>query len=121
MQQKKIILFLLILFIASSAWLFHASDKLTSPNTGKNWWTLSFANPTSPNLNFTIENHADQTAFHWEVLSNNQILQQGDATIKKGTSQNVTPTINSGAGKIVIDVTAGGDDKNNKEEIYKNL
>lgn len=117
MQQKKIILFLIVLFIASSAWLFHASDKLTDPNAGKNWWALSFNEPTSQNLDFTIENHSDQTVFHWEVLQNNQKIKEGDEKIDKGASLNVTPDENLSTGKITINVTAGEE----KKEIYKNL
>jgi hypothetical protein len=75
MQQKKIIIFLIILFIAGSAWLFYTSDKLTGPDAGKNWWTISFADPGAKSLNFTIENHSDQTAFHWEMLSQNKKVQ----------------------------------------------
>jgi len=117
MQQKKIILFLIILFIAGSAWLFYASDKLTDPNTGKNWWAISFVDPTGKGLSFIIENHSDQNNFHWEVLSNNKKVRAGDETIGKGASQKVTLDGNSEPGKIIIDVTAG----NEKKEIYKNL
>ncbi len=117
MQQKKIITFLIILFITSSAWLFYASNRSINPNVGKNWWVLNFTEPSTKNLDFTIENHSDQSTFHWEVLQNNQISQQGDTIIKKGASQNVTPEENLSTGKITIDVTAGSD----KKEIYKNL
>ena len=117
MQQKKIILFLIILFILASAWLSYASYKFVDPNVGKNWWVINFTQPTSTNLDFTIENHSDQTDFHWEVLQNNQILQQGEAQIKKSANENITPEGNFSKGKFVIDVTAGSD----KREIYKNL
>lgn len=117
MQQKKIIVFIIVLFIAGSAWLFHASSKLTDPNAGKNWWTISFSNPNSKNLNFTIENHSDQTNFHWETLVQNQKINEGDVQIKKGASQNVTLGENLGSGKVIIDITAGSE----KKEIYKNF
>ncbi len=117
MQQKKIILFLISLFIASSTWLFYASDRFINPNVGKNWWALSFVEPTSSNLTFTIENHSDQTVFHWKILENNQKIEEGDAKIEKGASQNVTPDESFSNGKFVIDVTTGQD----KKEIYKNL
>lgn len=120
MQQRKIILFLIIIFIAASAWLSYASYREVDPNAGKNWWVLNFTDPSSDNLNFTIENHSNQSAFHWKVSENNQTLKEGDMTIKKGVSQNVAPDGDYTGGKFVIDVTAGTD-KNNKKEIYKNL
>lgn len=117
MQQQKIILFLIVLFITGSAWLFYASDRFIDPNVGKNWWAISFSDPTSQSLTFTIENHSNQTAFHWEVLSNNKKVRAGDETIGKGASQKVTLDENSDPGKIIIDVNA----ENEKKEIYKNL
>ncbi len=117
MQQKKIILFLIILFVTGSAWLFHASNRLTDPNVGKNWWTIYFADSNTNNLNFHIENHSDQTTFHWEALVQNKKVREGDEKIEKGASQVVTLDENLGAGKIIIDVTVGSE----KKEIYKNF
>ncbi len=117
MQQKKIIIFLIILFVSASAWLSYTSYKFVDPNVGKNWWVLNFTQPTGKDLDLTIENHSDQSSFHWEILKNNQKLQEGDATIEKGASQNVAPEGNFENGKFVVDVTTGSE----KREIYKNL
>jgi hypothetical protein len=119
MQQRKIIIFIIILFIASSVWLFHQNAKLTDPNTGSAWWVLSFANPKNDSLDFTIENHSDSKSFHWEILSNDQILKEGDAKIEKGNMSNIqTSTLPSQiSGRIIIQVDSGSE----KKEIYKNL
>lgn len=117
MQQKKIILFSIILFIAASAWLSFASHNFIDPNVGKNWWALSFADPSAQNLDFTIANHSNQSKFHWEVLKNNQKLKEGNMTIQKGANQNVTLEENFTGGKFIINVTT----EQEKREIYKNL
>lgn len=105
------------IFIAGSTWLFYASAKLTDPDAGKNWWAIYFVGPDTKNLNFTIENHSNQTAFHWEVLVQNQKIKEGDVRIEKGAAKDVILDENLGSGKITIDVTTG----NEKKEIYKNF
>ncbi|MDO9231836.1 MAG: hypothetical protein Q7U36_05180 [bacterium] len=119
MQQKKIILFLLITFIASSVWLFYVSDKILDPNVGKNWWSISFSDSKSENLDFVIENHSDKDNFQWVVLSGNDTIKESDVTIKKGeiSSVNVNFEDSYRNKKITIQVTSGDE----KKEIYKNL
>ena len=119
MQQKKIIIFAIILFIASSMWLFHENTKKTNPNTGSAWWVLSFANPKNNSLNFSIENHSDNSDFHWEILSNDQKIKEGDAKVEKGNASEVQASLLPPqiSGRIVIQVSSG----NEKREIYKNL
>lgn len=117
MQQKKIIIFIIVLFIASSFWLFRASDKFVDLNDGKNWWALSFSEPKTENLDFAIENHSDQADFHWEVLIKDKKIQEGDEKIEKGQRKNIVVDSISETGKIMIEVTAGGGGR----EIYKNL
>lgn len=117
MQQKRIIIFLITLFIASSAWLFYVSDNFLDPDQNKNWWLISFSNPKSNDLNFVIENHSDKSNFHWELSENNKKITEGDETISKGTSKIITLTEKL-ASKAVIQVSTGEDDK---KEIYKNF
>ena len=117
MQQKKIITFLIVLFVLASAWLSFESYKFVDPNVGKDWWVVNFTQPTGNSLDFAIENHLNQNNFHWKLLENNQTIKEGDVTIEKGASENIAPDGNFANGKLVIDVTAGLD----KREIYKNL
>jgi len=121
MQPKKIILFIIILFVASSAWLFNVSRKEINPNAGKNWWALYFQNPKSNDLNFVIENHSNQSNFHWEVLGKNQKTKEGTVNITKGNSQKIIVSdldfSSSQNKKVIIQVNT----KSSKKEIYKNL
>lgn len=116
MQQKKIIFFLIVLFVAGSAWLSYASYKFVDPNVGKNWWTISFESPTGKNLDFMIENHSDSTDFHWAVLGV-QKLQEGDEKIAKGETKHIPIGDDFDAEKITIEVILGDE----KKDIYKNM
>lgn len=116
MQQRNIIIFLIVLFLASSSWLFRASDKFVDPNIGKNWWSIYFSDPNSNNLNFTIENHSDQTDFHWAVLGT-QKLKEGDEEIAKGETKNISVEDDFDAEKMTVEVILGDESK----KIYKNL
>lgn len=117
MQQRNIIIFVVVLFVASSFWLFYQSSIQTDPNLNENWWLLNFNDPKSNNLDFTIENHSNQTGFHWRVVENSQILKQGDVQIKKGASQEVAVPQVKTPGRVDVQVTSG----NSRENIYKNL
>lgn len=116
MQQRNIIIFLLVIFIASSAWLFRASNQFTDPNIGKNWWAISFSDPTSKNINFTIENHSEKTDFHWAVLGA-QKLKEGDEEIAKGETKNISVDDDFDSERITVEVILGDESK----KIYKNL
>lgn len=117
MQQKKIVIFIISLFILSSAWLFSASKKAVDPDFGKNFWTLYFFDPKSDDLDFVIENHSDQVDFHYEILKDKQRLEEKDLKIEKGRSEKIDILDVSQKGKITIRVTAGDE----KKEVYKNL
>lgn len=117
MQQRKIILFLLIFFIAGSAWLFHSSDKFLDPDAGKNWWALYFENPNDASLNFSIENHSEKTDFRWEVADEKNKLQEEDIKIEKGATTTIKVENNFNSKKIIIQVIAGDE----KRELYKNF
>ena len=116
-MQKKIIIFIILLFAASSMWLFHENAKLTDPNLGKNWWALAFSNPKDSNLNFTIENHSQKNNFHWEMMSGNVKIKSGDAVVANGAAWTSNVRADNFAGKIIIQVSSGSD----RKEIYKSL
>lgn len=121
-MSKKIIIFITVLFIASSSWLFYVNHNEINPDTHKNWWALSFQDPRSNNFGFIIENHSQEINFHWQLLKNEHILTQGDLKIVKGSSQKI-PLILSNfyhlplKGKFILRVKT----KDNQKEIYKNL
>jgi hypothetical protein len=121
-MQKKIIIFISILFIASSSWLFYINQQETNPNKNKNWWSISFQNPRSNDLTFIIENHSQETAFHWQLLKNNKILTQDDLKINNNSSKKIPLNLtdfqySSLTGKLILQVKT----KSSQKEIYKNL
>lgn len=116
MQQKKIITFLIVSFLASSIWLFYVSDKILDQNEGKNWWAIYFSDPKSKSLNFVIENHSDNTDFSWKVLEKNQTKKEGTEKIGKGENKEIKIEGNF-TNKIIIEVK----NENEKKEIYKNF
>lgn len=82
------------------------------------WWSIYFANAKDQSLNFTIENHTDQTDFLWQVLVNKNITQEGDEQVAKGETKDVIIENNtSEQKKVIINVFSGEE----KREIYKNL
>jgi hypothetical protein len=118
-MEKKILIFIIILFAASSVWLFSASDSLI--NSGRRDWSLSFSEPTSENLNFIVENYSEKNEFHWAILSGRDKLQEGNAKIRKNTKQEIIPDQwekrNLKNRKIIIRVSVGDEMK----EIFKNF
>ena len=80
-QQFKIIIFVIILFLASSVFLFAMNSK--NMEDGQNWWAVYFASVKDQSLNFTIENHTNQTNFHWQIIADNNKLNEGDAVVQK--------------------------------------
>jgi hypothetical protein len=119
MQQKKIIIFTACLFFLSSLYLFYSSEKATNPNQ-KDFWAIYFSEPKSLDLNFVIENHSNNTNFHYETLDGKNKVSEGDAIIQNGDKRIID--LNSEVGKILdkkitIVVSTSGD----KKEIYKNF
>jgi hypothetical protein len=118
MQQKKIIVFLIILFILSSAYLSFVAKNYIDPNYGKNWWAIYFENPKGNDLNFVIENHSDKNSFHYVILNGNDKAEEKDVLVDKSGIVNIKPALaNTVAGKITIQVISGDE----KKEIYKNF
>jgi ABC-type transport system involved in cytochrome bd biosynthesis fused ATPase/permease subunit len=79
-------------------------------------WAIYFENPKDNSLNFTIENHSNNTNFHWQTLADNSPVNQGNVTMKLGETKTVPLSLtNIENKKITIVVTSG----EGKKEIYK--
>lgn len=117
MDQKKLIIFITLLFVLSASYLSYVSDRSLRSDAGKKWWAIYFEDPKSDSLNFTIENHSARNNFHWEILDDNQKVREGDVEIETGGSKKISPDIQNPAGKNSVVVSSGSD----KKEIYKNL
>lgn len=117
MTQKNLIIFISVLFVLCSGYLFFVSDRSLKSDAEKSWWTVYFENPQDNSLNFTIENHSAKNNFHWEVLVDSQKTEEGNAEIQTGETKTIQPNINMGSGKNSVVVSRGTD----KKEVYKNI
>ena len=119
MQQLKIIFFIIVIFFASSFWLFYASDRFVDPNQGKNWWALEFQDPKSDSLNVVLKNHAQITEFELEVLRDEEKIFGTKISSPKGEEKiiEIDESLNfSKEGRLTVRVTAAEE----KREVYKN-
>lgn len=117
-NNKAIIIFTIIFFLAGALFLAYAENRQSDENLQKDWWVLYFENPSSSSMNFVIENHSDGSNFHWEVWADNEKMQEADFTIPKGQKKGFMAGVqNPGNKKITITVSDG----KNKKEIYKKL
>lgn len=90
LSEKHLVIVFFLLFAISSMFLFWKNTTELDPNQGKNWWTLSFAEPqNSQDLSFVINNHADTARFHYQVLSDREILTEQDVELRKGDQKEI--------------------------------
>ncbi|HLN19215.1 MAG TPA: hypothetical protein VK255_03540 [Patescibacteria group bacterium] len=117
-MQKKLILFIIALFFLSSAYLLAIGNKFNDLNFGKNWWAVYFSIPKDNSLDFVVENHSNNSNFHWAVLADKEKIKEGDVKVENGKIENIKPDLaKATSGKFTIEVSNG----NEKKEIYKNI
>jgi hypothetical protein len=118
MKNNKSIIFSSVLFLLVSFLFLAFVEKKEADLNTKNVWMIYFENSKDNSLNFEIENHANNSNFHWEILANKDSLKAGDITVAKGLTKKI-PVIMEGMQnkKFTVIVTSG----ENKKEIYKNL
>jgi hypothetical protein len=117
-MQKKIISFLIVLFVLSSAYLLWTAKNYNDPDYQKNWWAIYFEDPKLDDPNFVIENHSDQINFHYNILDGSNKIGEKDISIGKGETKHVKiENINLINKKITVQVISGDE----KKEIYKNI
>lgn len=86
MNQKKILIFLIIFLITSFSWLIYNEKK---QHQIINQWFLYFDNPQNSSLNFTIENYTNKSDFTWQLLHDNNIFDTGKIKVLKGDKKTV--------------------------------
>lgn len=118
-QTQKIIIFFSILFLLSSIYLFSIDSRYNDPKYNKDWYSLSFIDPKSDSLDFSIENFSAKNDFHWEVLREKETVSEGDENIGAGQKRDISVSDFEIANdqKYTIRVTSGKDIR----EIYKNI
>lgn len=117
-RSSQLVAITITMFLLSAIWLSWISKKQMDPDYQKNWWVLSFDDPKSSSLNFTIENHSNSNKFHWEISIDKTKIKEGDVAIDKGQQKTIPVSANNMENKkATITVTSG----ENKKEIYKSF
>lgn len=120
MTGKTLAISLFVLFALSAAYLFSVNKRGLDPDTGKSWWSVSFAEPQkAESLVFIISNHTATDQFRYTVSTDDKILAEGEIRVEPGNDMTYVPTVNfmPQAGRITITVTH--EDK--EETIYRSL
>ncbi len=116
-QQIKIIGFLIFFFVLSSAWLFEKNALGLNPDYKKDWWVIYFQEARGNNLSFVLENHSTSKDFHWEVISEDLLLKDGNVKVMPGEKKNIEIELKNPQKKISVRVS----DNRENQEIYKNF
>lgn len=118
MNNKIIILSVLLFTFVSFIFLSIVERKQADINN-QNIWMVYFSDPKSSSLDFQIENHSSNPAFHWQVMIDKAVINEGDTSVNTGEIKKIPISMDSTENKkIIISVT---DNKNGKKEIYKSL
>lgn len=111
-----VILFL-SLFAISAFFLFVKNEQELDPEYKKDWWVISFAEPNvSESLAFTVENHSQETQFHYQIRSGKTVLAEETFFVERGKRTVITPTLSASSDiRTKILVTH----KEEQKEIYR--
>lgn len=90
MHHKHIIYGCIILIALSFICLTIRARQAQDADLQKNWWSLSFTQPDSEALDFTIENHSDTTMFTYEITQLNTETLTRTVEIQKGDSKEIS-------------------------------
>lgn len=104
-------------FAASATFLDTKIGQDLDPDTGKEWWTLSFETRNPSSLEFAIENHSENTDFSYEVTRDKFVQGGGTVSVERGERKTIIPS-GSGdtAGRTAISVESGD---GSKKSIYR--
>ncbi|MDD5396792.1 MAG: hypothetical protein PHW24_01895 [Candidatus Moranbacteria bacterium] len=116
-SNSKIIITAFSFFVLISFVFLSLVEKKQADINTKNVWMTYFKNPKDASLDFAIENHSKNNNFHWQILSDKTLVNQGDVTVKLGETKTLPVSLSDTQNKkITISVTSSD---NNKKEIYK--
>lgn len=117
MNNKIIILSIIILLAVSFFFLAYTEKKQANPES-QNFWILYFADPKGENLDFIIENHGSEKKFHWEVYAGSDKVEQGNISLSKTYRKSLSLSKSNFDNKKITVKASAGDEK---KEIYKYL
>ncbi len=120
-SQKSLIIIFVLLFSASSWFLFWKNETALDPQTLNDTWTLSFTAPQDEtSLAFNIENHTKQNTFAYQasytVTPDKIVSVSGSVVVAPGETKTITPDLIPSPGfRTSIVVNIGKE----KKEIYR--
>ncbi|NTW27260.1 MAG: hypothetical protein HGA36_02980 [Candidatus Moranbacteria bacterium] len=117
-MNNKLIILATTFFILVSFIFLSFSERKQADIDALNVWMLYFESPKDNSLGFVIENHTVNTQFHWEIMSDDTITNQGDVDVKAGVTKKIPVSATNIANKKFTIIVTSGD---TKKEIYKNL
>lgn len=115
MTDKRLLLLLLGLFLASSVFLAWRAERALDPDLDKDWWAVSFVEPHGPGGDFTIENHGPEASFTYRVTAEGTPVANETIVLPRGGSRNVGI---AGPAPLTVDVQRGSDAQDT-QAIYK--
>jgi len=117
MSQNRVIVIASLLFILVSIFLFWKNERELDPNSGKNFWNISFDSPDRPeSLEFTIENYTDDVDFNYVVTENLRVIEKNDVKVERTRKAMIRPLLTAALGTpTTVTVTHGKEQK----EIYR--
>ncbi len=91
LTQKIVVITITASIIVTMLFLAWIEDQQRDYSFNKNWWAVSFVDPhpTIKNNDFTIENYAHKSLFHYTVLDDEKKIVEEKITIEKGTSKTI--------------------------------
>ncbi|MFZ1654432.1 MAG: hypothetical protein WAT84_01215 [Candidatus Moraniibacteriota bacterium] len=120
MTEKCLVVSLFFLFALSAAYLFSVNERGLDPDQDKDWWSLAFAVPETPDdLSFIITNHTAAERFQYTVSAEDRTLVEGEVSVTPSASLTLVPSIDAlpQSGRITITVSHDG----KAESIYRAL
>ncbi len=82
----------------------------------KNWWAVYFEDAKSNSLDFTIENHSNESFFKWEIYLEKSKTYEGSSELLKGEKKTIPiSTSNLSEKKVTVKVFT----TEKTQEIYK--
>lgn len=111
-QHTALFLTIALLILASFSFLAWTESVQRDPRN-TSWWSLSFDNPLTDNLSFTIENFSPHQEFNYVITPQNEKEISGTMTIPQGTRK--TMTVPAQLRAATITVTTAADTKSLKK------
>jgi len=117
MKQRHLITLIAILLIISSSYLLWTAKKTGDSEDLKKWWSVSFTDSKSDNLDFDITNFNKNSVFHIQIFDDRDKIVEYDVTVPTEEKKHFSMNKEMRSKKAIIRIILGEE----KKEIYKNL